>query len=85
MGVSPAADSLAENIKRMKELLIQIEGINEINLKGERLLIECSHDVTSEIARFVVNSGAGLSFLNKKEYGLNDIYYRYFEGGDKDE
>ena len=32
----------------------------------------------SEIARAVVESGADLKSLNRKEYGLDDIYYRYF-------
>ena len=51
-------------------------------MKNDLFQIECSRDATSEIARMIVESGAGLNYLNKKEYGLDDIYYRYFEGGD---
>ena len=47
--------------------------------------IECSVDLSAEIARTIIGSGAGLHYLNKKEYGLNDIYYRYFEGGEDHE
>jgi ABC-2 type transport system ATP-binding protein len=42
--------------------------------------IKSSMDITTSIAKTIIDSGAGLSYLNKKEYGLNDIYNRYFEG-----
>ncbi len=54
-------------------------------MKDDIFHIQCSRDTTSEIARAIVESGAGLSYLNKKEYGLDDIYYRYFEGGENHE
>jgi ABC-2 type transport system ATP-binding protein len=49
---------------------------------NDELLIGCSRDATHEIAKAIVGSGAGLNYLYKKEYGLNDIYNRYFEGGE---
>ena len=42
----------------------------------------CTRDTTSEIAKAIVESGEKLNYLNKKVYGLDDIYYRYFEGGE---
>jgi ABC-2 type transport system ATP-binding protein len=65
----------------MKEILSRVEGIIAVSLKNDIFQIECSRDTTHEIARAIVGTGAGLNYLNKKEYGLNDIYYRYFEGG----
>ncbi len=65
--------------------LQNLDGILSINEENSLYHIECSRDLTSEIARTVVESGASLNFLNKKEYGLDDIYYRYFEGGTDDE
>jgi ABC-2 type transport system ATP-binding protein len=41
--------------------------------------------MSPDIARAIIGSGADLNYLNKKEYGLNDIYYRYFEGGENHE
>ena len=64
-----------------KEMLNKIEGINTIEIKNEIFQIQCSRDATSEIAKTIIESGLQLNFLNKKEYGLDDIYYRYFEGG----
>jgi ABC-2 type transport system ATP-binding protein len=65
----------------LKELLQPIDGIMAVTTKDDLFSIECSRDVTAEIARAIISSGAGLYYLNRKEYGLDDIYYRYFEGG----
>jgi ABC-2 type transport system ATP-binding protein len=64
--------------------LKKLEGVTGITNSDGTFNIECSKDLTAEIARAIVESGAGLTYLNKKEYGLDDIYYRYFEGGEED-
>ena len=66
----------------LMEALRRIDGIISVNIKNDIFQIECSRDRTPEIVRTIVESGAGLNYLNKKEYGLDDIYYRYFEGGE---
>jgi ABC-2 type transport system ATP-binding protein len=65
----------------LKELLQPIDGIMKVTAKDDLYSIECSRDATTEIAQAIIASGAGLYYLNRKEYGLDDIYYRYFEGG----
>lgn len=67
--------------KWLQEQLETIDGVGEVKLRSGKYIVECSRDVTPEIARRLVEAGAELSFLNRKEYGLDDIYYRYFEGG----
>jgi ABC-2 type transport system ATP-binding protein len=69
----------------MEEILRQIDGISAVSFTDKAFQIHCSRDAASEIAGAIVRSGAGLNYLNRKEYGLNDIYYRYFEGGDNHE
>jgi ABC-2 type transport system ATP-binding protein len=64
----------------LKGVLQNTRGIIDVKIKNDLFQIECSHDATTEISRTIVESGAGLYYLNKKEYGLDDIYYRYFEG-----
>jgi ABC-2 type transport system ATP-binding protein len=71
-----ARNNLAPVIE--KELQ-KIKGVTSIKIENGVFNIECSSDTTSEVARVIVESGAGLHYLNKKEYGLDDIYYRYFE------
>ena len=67
------------------QLIRDIEGVKEVKIKNNMLQIECIQNLTPEIARVIYESGADLNYLNKKEYGLDDIYYRYFEGGEKNE
>lgn len=69
----------------LKEVLKPVAGVIDVNKKNDVFLIETSHDSSAEIARVIVASGAGLNYLNKKEYGLDDIYYKYFEGGESHE
>ena len=73
-----APDAAANWNERLNESLKAIDGVLNINNNGS-LHIGCSRDVTAEIAKVIVESGAGLYHLCKKEYGLDDIYQRYFE------
>ena len=41
----------------------------------------CSRDLTGQAASAAVECGASLHSVNRKQYGLDDIYNRYFEGG----
>jgi ABC-2 type transport system ATP-binding protein len=86
-GVShSASDTVDLNVnihttERLAELLQHVDGVIAVSVNNDTFQIECSRDTTSDIARAIVGSGAGLKYLNKKEYGLDEIYYRYFEGG----
>jgi ABC-2 type transport system ATP-binding protein len=66
-------DQLIDSIRR-------IEGVQNIEFKNNKLVIGCAQDATHEIVMAIAGSGTGITYLNKKEYGLNDIYNRYFEG-----
>ena len=65
----------------LQEAIAGIEGVNTVRQENNVFHIGCASDVTSAIAGIIVTSGAGLISLQKKEYGLDDIYNRYFEGG----
>ncbi len=71
-----------EQSEWLRGVLKSVEGINEINPVNDVIQIGCSRDAAPDITRKVVEAGGSLNFLNKKEYGLDDIYHRYFEGGD---
>jgi ABC-2 type transport system ATP-binding protein len=68
--------------KRLQEAIGSIEGVNTVRLENNIFRIGCSRDVTPAIAELIVKSEAGLCYLQKREYGLDDIYNRYFEGGE---
>ena len=90
-GISPLSDTGNNsskdtfNIDRLSDGLKSINGVVSVNVTDNIFHIVCSDDVTHEIVKLVIESGAGLSFLQKKAHGLDDIYNRYFEGGFKHE
>jgi len=65
----------------LQEAIGKIDGVNTVRQEENIFRIGCLCDVTPAIAELIVKSGAGLTYLQKKEYGLDDIYNRYFEGG----
>ena len=75
----------ANKTEQLKKKLSSLKGVSTIQIKDDKLQIECSYDSTSEIAKVILDSGVALNYLNKKEYGLDEIYYRYFEGGENHE
>ena len=64
----------------LEDSIKKINGVLSVDLADNVLHIGCSRDATEDIVRTIVESGTGITFLNKREYGLNDIYNRYFEG-----
>jgi len=86
LGIQVPADTdknkpLVFSVDEMKSILKDIDGIEKITLGKDVFSIECTHDASRQIARAVLEAGAELRMLNSKEFGLDEIYYRYFEGG----
>lgn len=58
-----------------------LEGVNELEqTTAEGLDVYCSKDITAKIAKTIIQHGANLYSINRKNYGLDEIYHRYFEG-----
>ncbi|GAA4807654.1 hypothetical protein GCM10023231_41100 [Olivibacter ginsenosidimutans] len=66
---------------QLEQTLRDTSGVSSVQVVGERFRIGCSEDMTALIARIIVQAKIDLTYLSKKEYGLDDIYQRYFEGG----
>lgn len=67
-----ASDSLRQSIER-------IEGVSGVLINNNIFIVTCKTDVSAQVAGTIVNSGFGLTSLNRKEFGLDEIYTRYFE------
>lgn len=67
--------------KKLQKLLSTVDGVQKVTKNNEHFHIECTSDVSSAIAKAIINANYNLSFLNKIEYGLDAIYNQYFEGG----
>lgn len=67
-----------------KQLIAAIEAnehVTKVEQSGDRLSIFCRQPVAAEIAGTIADHGARLSHLSQHDYGLDEIYHRYFEGG----
>ncbi len=73
------------NISELTKIIQKLKGISKVNYKENKYFIESDIDLTSDIAKIIVENDFQLISLNKKEYGLDDIYNKYFEGGKQDE
>jgi ABC-2 type transport system ATP-binding protein len=72
---SDQEERILEQIKALPDVL-------RIEQMGEHYVIGCSKDITNELSRMVIESNAILTHLNRKQFGLDEIYHRYFEGGE---
>ncbi|GAA4315441.1 ABC transporter ATP-binding protein [Compostibacter hankyongensis] len=63
----------------LRERLLGTADIKSVTYEKGTLKISCLRDCSAVIARAIVETGAGLTGLSKKAYGLDDIYQRYFE------
>jgi ABC-2 type transport system ATP-binding protein len=52
-----------------------------VEQSGDHYVIGCSKDITNELSHAVIESNAILTHLNRRQFGLDEIYHRYFEGG----
>ncbi|HEY8511845.1 MAG TPA: ABC transporter ATP-binding protein [Cyclobacteriaceae bacterium] len=71
-GIESSSDAL-------KEKLGSIPGVLSVVPEMGVWRIGCSRNAAPDIARTVVESGATLNYLKQNQYGLDDIYYHYFE------
>ena len=75
-GVSLAPSQVNDNLKKT---LLGIEGVLSVNWESGMIHLGCSRNAAADIARVIVESGASLDYLHKREYGLDDIYNHYFK------
>lgn len=68
-----------ENQSTIKQLLLEVEHVITVRIQPERIFIYCKNDVTSAIAKKLINSNFNIKSLYLREFGLDDIYQRYFE------
>jgi len=69
-------------IETLKSILRKLSHVVSVTFEEDKLRVGSVEDISADIARMVVNAGLGLTSLTMKEYGLDDIYTKYFEGGE---
>lgn len=72
--ISPVSDDLLQAIE-------QQEPVKEVYRSNGSVVIKGSRDAAPAISQTVVQKGGKLYRLSYQEYGLDEIYQQYFEGG----
>lgn len=67
--------SLLEPVEELRKWNV----IKNIDVKENTVELSCRQDITPDIVRFFVQKGLNITGVHKKEYGLDEIYHRYFE------
>ncbi|MGG6313916.1 ABC transporter ATP-binding protein [Paenibacillus macerans] len=81
VGAKGWTDALARHISGLNGVLdIRYPGEGEDeHERGVTATVVCERDLTAQIAEAVIRGEAELAYIRRKEYGLDDIYHRYFE------
>lgn len=61
------------------EELRGLGSVKNVTLAENHLEVSGTADITPDIVRFLVQKGVNITGVHKKEYGLDEIYHRYFE------
>lgn len=72
---------VSEVTRGLLEALRGLEGVSDVQQRGNFLLIRASEDLRSELARRIMEQGVGLLELRGRDYTLEDIYLKYFQEG----
>ena len=59
--------------------LMQWKGVERISIHGKEVEFTCSEDLTAALVRFFVKEEYDVLSVHQKEYGLDEIYQKYFE------
>ncbi len=68
------------NTKLIKALK-DVRGVLNVERTEQSLLVSCESDLRPQIARTVVENGGSLIEMKIEEYGLEEIYRKYFREG----
>ncbi|WAA11172.1 ABC transporter ATP-binding protein [Fervidibacillus albus] len=77
VSASPLSDDLLQKLKA-------IPNVNKVEIERSTVNLYCQEDVSATISKVIVESGSSLYGIQKKNYGLDEIYHRYFEGREAD-
>jgi ABC-2 type transport system ATP-binding protein len=69
---------VSETTRKLISSIKKIKGVANVEISGNQLLISCDEDLRPQIARAVVDSDSLLVQMKIEEYGLDDVYMKYF-------
>jgi ABC-2 type transport system ATP-binding protein len=64
--------------KILKELEA-IDGVTQVSQQNDRLFVNMSRDVTSEVSKTIVECGVTILLMKPREYSLEEIFMKYYK------
>ncbi|TWF40454.1 ABC-2 type transport system ATP-binding protein [Chitinophaga polysaccharea] len=71
--------------EQLEQQLLQLNGVTGVGIDAATVALSCHTDITPDIVRLFVQNGLNVTGVHKKEYGLDEIYHRFFENNVKKE
>lgn len=71
--------------EELEQQLLQLNGVSGVEINATTVALSCHTDITPDIVRLFVQHGLNVTGVHKKEYGLDEIYHRFFENNVKKE
>lgn len=62
-----------------KSELMKWDGVRKISTHGQEIEFTCNEDLTAALVRFFVKESYDVLSVHRKDYGLDEIYQKYFE------
>jgi ABC-2 type transport system ATP-binding protein len=69
---------VADPATKLIDAIKSINGVIDVESSNDLLLVSCNDDLRPQVARAVVDSGSLLVQMKIEEYGLEEIYLKYF-------
>ena len=69
---------LVETTSAIVDVIKRIDGVVDVEMSGDLLIITAREDLRPQIARAIVENNGLATQMNIQRYGLQDIYLRYF-------
>src|SRR5690606_17842858 len=76
-------ETLSASWKPAEELR-ELDVVKSVEVRENIIELSCREDITPDIVRFFVQKGLNVTGVHKKEFGLDEIYHRYFENNQKE-
>ena len=74
---------VAQPSSKLVNSLKNINGVRDVEATGDLLVVSCDDDLRPQLSRTVVDCDCLLVQMKIEEYGLEEIYMKYFRGSDK--
>ncbi len=77
--VTITVKSALPDVREWESTLLEMEAVKKVTASDNTVEISCAENITPQLVRFFVQNGFDIMGVYQKEYGLEEIYQRYFD------